>query len=272
MSRRRVIKKEEVSQVELIKRRIREEKRQKQRIKRKRRLKHFFQLILIVSLVFGVYKFDQSKYSRIRKIEIEGNHVISKETLIEALDLKENERLIKAMLKKLTMRNKLDGVAKQHLKLYYTKGLINLTVEEFPAIAYIDGQEKGYLLADNALITNGHKLNQSVPILKNFTLETFTNFPQFADKLSRVDSSSFNSISEIEVIEKPLEEIYFRITMNNGFYVHTNLNNLLLLDYYPDIVSGILKGDKKENRCIYFLDYGHTDENQSALSTPEPCE
>ena len=126
------------------------------------------------------------------------------------------------------------------------------------------------LLADNAFIENDTFKTGSVPKLVGFDTSTLENNPSFADKLMKMDTSSFNSISEIHLIEEPLEDIYFKLIMNNGYFVFTNLDNILLMDYYPDIVSGIQTGSKPDNRCIFFLDYGHTPDSQSAVS--RPCE
>lgn len=269
MSRRRRTK-EEVSQVEQIKRKINLEKRLKARAKRKRIFKRLIRMLILILVVISLYFIDKSNYSRIREIEVDGNEVISEEILLENLNLKENDRLIKALIKKYTLKNEALGVANQSLKLYYTKGLINLTVEEYPVVAIIEGKQKEYLLSNNHLIKSNQKISKSVPVLKNFNEKIFDDYPEFSDKLSKIDPSSFNSISEIQIIEEPLEDIYFKITMNHGYFVYSNLKNLLLMDYYPDIVSGIQQGDKKDNRCIYFLDYGHTDGNQSAVA--KPCE
>ncbi len=269
-SRRRRTKDDDVTQIQYIQKRLDAEKRIKRRIKRKRLLKRLSRLVIIILVIVGLYLFDQSKYSRVRSIEVEGNNVLSETVLLESLDLKENDRLLKAFFKKLTLKSKIPGVAKQSLKLYYTKGLINLTVEEYPVVAMLSDAPKRYLLSDNHVLESNENLDNPVPILKKFNTEIFEKYPEFSEKLSKIDQSSFNSISEIELVDEPLEKIYFKFTMNHGYFVFTNLDNLLLMDYYPDIVSGIQKGDKKDNRCIYFLDYGHTDENQSAVA--KPCE
>src|SRR5699024_2274753 len=125
-------------------------------------------ILILILVVISFYFIDKSTYSRIREIEVDGNEVISEEILLENLNLKENDRLIKALIKKYTLKNEALGVANQSLKLYYTKGLINLTVEEYPVVAIIEGKQKEYLLSNNHLIKSNQKISRSVPVLKNF--------------------------------------------------------------------------------------------------------
>lgn len=269
MSRRRNVAQEDETSVKNIQKKIRMENRRKRRNRIKRIARRVLTLTLIASLIFAVYAFDKSKYSRIREIEIKGNEAISDAVILENLKIKKNDRIIKGLFYKLTGQDIGNGVANSSIKLYYTKGLLSLTVEEYPVVATLRG-EKGnkYLFSDNYLGKADNEIYSSAPILTNFDEKLLTEHPKFSEKLSKIKTSTFNSISEITVVDEPLEDIYFKITMNNGYFVFTNLTNLLLMDYYPDIVSGIQQGDKKDNRCIYFLDYGHTDENQSAIARP----
>ncbi|NLC64253.1 MAG: hypothetical protein GX753_01120 [Erysipelothrix sp.] len=253
---------------------ITENVKQKRRLERKKRrhriLKRIFTLIVVVSVIVGLYLFDQSEYSKIKNIEIKGNKNIPTEYLLENFELNEGDRLINGLWTQVFGSYKAPGVANSKLNMYYTKGNITLTVEEFPVVAYISGKHTKILLSDNALLSNSAYTSNLVPRLVGFTDEMIHQYPDFSDKLSRMDNASFNSISEIHIMNEPLEDIYFKLIMNNGYFVYTNVDNLLLMNYYSEIVSGIQTGNKPENRCIYFLDYGHTPDNQSAIS--KPCE
>lgn len=242
-------------------------KRIKKRRRRRLILSRLIKLTVVLALITGVYFFDQSKYSRIRKINVSGNQAFSEAELLKDVKINENDRIVSTFFKTFTMKRKAPGIAKRSLKLYYTKGYINLTVEEYPVVGIIEGKKPQYLLADNTRINASQKLEHTVPALKNISSETLDKYPEFADKLSRIDASASNSISEIEKVDEPLEEIYFKFTMNHGYFVYSNLKNILLMDYYPEILSGITSQDNN-NKCIYFLDYGHTDDNQSAIARP----
>ena len=269
MTRRRN-QSDNVDLVEKIQNNIKKERREKKRRMRLKFFKRLFTLLLIVSVGIGLFFFDQSEYSRIREIEVKGNQYIPTETLLSQIAINENDGLIYGTYYKLFNRDTIPGVANKSLKLYYTKGLISLTVQEFPVVGYMNTPSTTLLFSDNALIENDSYRTGSVPKLVGFDAITLQNNPSFADKLMKMDASSFNSISEIHLIEEPLEDIYFKLIMNNGYFVFTNLDNILLMDYYSDIVSGIQTGSKPDNRCIFFLDYGHTPDSQSAVS--RPCE
>lgn len=267
MSRRRKIVKS-VDPVRKIKSQIESEKKIKRKKIRKRKLKRLVKVILIILIGVLIYWFDQSPYSRVRSINVKGNVHISDEVIIEKSKLKENNRLVKALGYKMTQKNKVPGVENVSVKLYYTKGQITLVVKEYPVVGYLDGPK--LLFSNNDLVDVKSVNDNYIPKLVGIDAKMIKKFPEFSDKLSRMDESSLNSISEIHRIDEPLEEIYFKLIMNNGYFVFTNLDNLLLMDYYSEIVSGIQKGNKPDNRCIYFLDHGHTPDNQSAVA--KPCE
>src|SRR5690554_8182148 len=93
MTRRR-IQSDNVDLVEKIQHDIKKERREK---KRKMRLKFFrrlFTFLLVICVGIGIFFFDQSKYSKIRDIEVKGNQYIPTETLLSQLDLNINDRLI----------------------------------------------------------------------------------------------------------------------------------------------------------------------------------
>ncbi|HZJ86825.1 MAG TPA: hypothetical protein VFC75_01245, partial [Erysipelothrix sp.] len=152
MSRRRKIKGEDISQVEQIKRKIKHEKKRQQKARIKKVMKRVFSLILILIIGALILLFDRSKYSRIREVHIRGNTVVSKKTIAKHVRLKENDRLIKGFFKSLTTNAKVDGVANIKLKMYYTKGLVEVEVEEYPVVAIINGKKKGYLMSDNVVV------------------------------------------------------------------------------------------------------------------------
>lgn len=261
---------EDIALVQKIQDDIKKERKEKRRRMRIKFLKRLLLFVLVILMGLGLYWFDQSSYSKIREIEVKGTENIPKETLLSQISLKEDDRLISGTYYKYFNQDNLPGVANKSLKLYYTKGLITLTVQEYPVVGYINEPNTKLLFSDNALIENDSYRAGSVPRLVGFNEKIIEDNPSFSDKLRKMDTSSFNSISEIHLIEEPLEDIYFKLIMNNGYFVFTNLDNILLMDYYSDIVSGIQSGNKPENRCIFFLDYGHTPENQSAVS--RPCE
>lgn len=268
MSRRRNPNVVSDTPVKKIQKDINREKKLKRKKRRRRNFKRFILILIFAGIIGGGVWFDRSPYSRIKAINVDGNVYHSNEEIIEAVGLKENDRLVSALLKKVKKGTKIPGVAKIDVKLYYTKGLVTLSVQEYPVVGLLKNKEPMLLFKDNSLINSEKLDNMSVPYLYGFNGEIIEKFPKFSDKLSRMDVSSYNSISEIHIVEEPLEEIYFKLIMNNGYFVFTNLDNLLLMDYYAEIVSGIQNGDKPDNRCIYFLDYGRTDDNQSAVAKP----
>lgn len=262
--RRKSYKEDQKSPVRKIQDDIKETKKHKRKTRFKKIFKRMLVLIFFVSLGFGIYSFDQSPYSKISLIEIEGNTTLSDEFIKEELNLYENDRLAKALYYKFKNKTETEHLAKHSIKMYYTKGKVTLTVEEFPIIGKIPGKKEKLVYSNNKVVTIENKSYPAVFTLTNFTEEILEKYPKFVENLNKVDKASFNSISEIKIIPEPLENLYFQFTMNNGYYVFTNVNNIQLLNHYSDIVSNL----EEENRCIYFLDYGHTEETQSAVAKP----
>lgn len=267
MSRRRISADDNTTHIRKIQEQTRLERKMLRKKRRRRFLRRLFMFFIVISIAVGIYLFDQSKYSKLREIQIVGNKYIDSEVILDAYGFKEGERLVTSFYKEKFKKVTLKGVANIDIKLYYTKGLITLTVKESPLVAYSYEAKTKVLLEDNSYIDTSHIDIKEVPLLVGFSDEMIKQHPKFSDKLARMSKTAFNGISEIHIEPEPLEDIYFKLFMNNGYFVYTNLDNLLLMDYYPEIIS---KLDDKDNRCIYFLDDGRTDENQSAVA--KKCE
>lgn len=267
MSRRRVSHQDDTTHIEKIQKVSRQERKRIRKERRKHFFKRLFLILFVIGIGVGLFIFDQSDMSKLKDIQVVGNEYIDRQVIIDAYGFKEKERLISSFYKQMFKEPDIKGVANVGIKLYYTKGLITLTVKESPLVAYSYDSGHKVLLKDNSYIDTNHIDVKEVPLLVGFTQEIITNNPKFSDKLSRMSEVAFNGISEIHIEKEPLEDIYFKLFMNNGYFVYTNLDNLLLMDYYPEIIS---KLDNEDNRCIYFLDEGRTDENQSAVA--KKCE
>lgn len=270
MSRRLVQDTREMDSVKVIQENIKRQKKLRKQRRRRRRLKRLFLFLIVVGLVAAGVWFDQSEYSRVRSIKVSGNAYFNDQEIMDMIDVKVMDRLVMVRTNKLKQAlSKQPGIANVSVKVYYTKGIITLTVEENPVVAYEDKNVPVILFGDGYQKEYNGDV-ESLPLLVGFTQDIINDNPNFADKLSRMLKASYNGISEIHVHPDKLESLYLKLIMNNGFFVFTSVDNLLLMNYYAEIVSGIQSGTQPDNRCIYFLDYGNTPNNQSAIS--KPCE
>lgn len=272
MSRRRIPKEQIDPSLSQIKLDI--ERKRKLRKKRRRKiiLRRVTLLFSLLGIIVAFVLFDRSSISRVREVSVQGNHYITQEEILEKAKVEVGDRLLFTHSFILNNRTShIQGVANTDVKVYYTKGLVTLIVEESPVVGY-QQNESGMLLlfADNYQKQVNELKQINFPLLIGFNDDLLSNNPKFSSRLAKIEKTAFNSISEIHVETNDLESLYLKFVMNNGFYVYTSVDNLMLLDNYAEIVSGVLNGDKPNNRCIYFTDYGNTPDTQIAVS--KPCE
>ena len=239
----------------------------KKRARRRRRKIILIRLLLVVFLVgiiYGLYQFDQSQYSRVEHIVVKGNDILSDELVKETVNIKEKDRLYlmsaHAMERKLTSHSLIE---KAHVKVSRKQRLVLIAIDEKRALA----QDQTYTyFKDEIKVENGQLDNAllSIPQLMNVDNEEILK--KLLGNLVKVDQASLLAVSEIYHKPTDLDAEYLELVMNQGYFVYTSINTLPLLNNYATIISG---ADPK-NRCIYILEYGPTEDTH--VATAKPCE
>lgn len=252
---------------ETVKKVQRELKLRKQRQKRKRIKKISFRILAIVGVVlftYGIYRFDQSEYSRYSHFHVRGQKYLSEKEILNNAKLKKNDRIYFHFPKRMQANiEKNEFVKKAEVKL-----------KPFSQTAFINVEEKQALAYDDETIYFEQGLTRKIPKDRSI-LDTLPYLNNMDDKevvknlltqLPKVTDASLLAISEIEHIPDDFDDMFLKLTMNDGYYVFTSIKTLPLLNNYATIISGV---DSK-NRCIHILEYGPTDDTH--VATAKPCE
>ena len=124
---------------------------------------------------------------------------------------------------------------------------LEINVKEKKILYYIRSTNL-YKLSDN----NNYDLNNviGVPTLINYIPEDIEK--SFVEKLSNVDSSILDMISEIEYSKTTYDDKRFLLYMNDGNMVYITVSKAELLNKYVEIIK---KVDNKKG--ILYLDSGN---------------
>lgn len=239
----------------------------KKRARRRRRKIIFIRILLIVffaGIIYGLYQFDQSKYSRVAYVVVKGNEVISDDVIKKTVNVKENDRLYLMMQKSLERKlNSHQLIEDVHVKVDRKQRLVLIAVDEKKALAH----DKTFTYFTDDVKIENTEIEQgllSIPTMVDITDETIIK--KTVENLAEVDRASLLAVSEIYHKPTDLDKEYLELVMNQGYFVYTSINTLPLLNNYATIISG---ADPK-NRCIYILEYGPTKDTH--VATAKPCE
>ncbi|WP_088005771.1 cell division protein FtsQ/DivIB [Indiicoccus explosivorum] len=249
-----------------------EERIPKLRDRRKKRTNRKFAgllVILLILLILLVY--NQSPYSKIRSISIEGENLFGEEVYLEASGLTEGESMWsfdpEDVQEKLT---ELDWVKQAEVERNWLTA-VELSVEEFSHVGLLE-QESGYQL----LLANGYAADlptegKTGPLLTGFKEKKAKE--RIAGQLAKLDQEVFPLISQ--VIQTSPEEKPAAVTlyMNDGNEVHVLMGSLAeKVNYYPEIAAQLPEGEKgiiDAEVGIFFQPYAIPGEEQTEAQQME---
>ncbi|QIK57488.1 hypothetical protein G7059_06345 [Erysipelothrix sp. HDW6A] len=245
-------------------------KRKKNERRRKRRIvyRRLFKILIIVAIITGMYYFDKSDMTRIRQVRITGNSTVPESEIVEKLNLHVGKRLITHLPFTLNSKaSSLIGVDTIDTSIYYRQGIVNVVIHEKKVVGYTRGEVTQLLYEDGSKreVTPDtlHSIN-GVPLFIGLKEELLNkdNLNIFA----KLDSEVLYSISEVHSTPSKYDETLLKLVMNNNYYVFSRIKDLPLLKDYASIIERA----PKENRCIYFLEYGPNEDSQTVNTGP--CE
>ncbi|CAM3576947.1 cell division protein FtsQ/DivIB [Erysipelothrix urinaevulpis] len=243
-------------------------KKHERKTKRRRFIKRSIMVSLLVCFLLAGYKFDQWEGSRLNKIHVKGNALLSDSEVVSLSKLKKNDRMILNWSGRVQRRlNKNEYIKDSHVKIIYKDQTALLQIEEETPIAY-EKTKKNLIYFENGakieLDDKNIKGIDALPLLVNIKDDALKN--NIISQLKTVDEGSRIAISEIIHIEDKFEKESVKLVMNNGYYVFTSVETLPLLNNYATIISGA----EPKNKCIYLLEYGPTEDTQ--VATAKPCD
>lgn len=200
----------------------------------------FFFLLLVVITYF------QSPLSDIRKVNVTGNHYVSKEEIVERAGL--NKKTSFWGINKDGIKNELNSIVqiKQVNISRKFPNEVDITVEEFGRVAYLVKEGAYFPIIESGKVLDqleGSKFPADAPLLVNWDAGHILE--EMSAELSEVPESLKHRISEIHYT--PVESDPLRITMymNDGNIVSTTVRQFShKVSSYASIIKEI-DPDKK---------------------------
>ena len=200
--------------------------------KRRRKINYkalFFLICPIIIIVFIVIHITNFK---VQNIYIEGNEFISDQQIIDIAELSNYPKVIKLNKKKIKdnlIKNEYISNAKINYSNFGRE--ISIKIEENIPVIYYQYDET-YILSDGSYVKDKY----SLPVLINQTPDNILK--KLVKKLSTIDRSVLNRISEIRYYPSNVDEELFLLTMDDGNYVYINFYNFNKLNNYIDVIKG----------------------------------
>lgn len=212
-------------------------KKKKYKIKYQNLIICFFIVYLFFVLIINFFS------QNISNIYIINNNFLSDQEIIELADIENYPNTFKNSSKKIKSKLE-DDIYIKSVNVYKRNITeVYIEVEENRPLFYRESINKTILL-------DGKKVDEklNVPILINYVPDTI--YEKFVSKISNVDISILNHISEIEYNPNGVDDERFLLTMTDGNYVYLTLYKFDKINNYIDIIKNF---DKKG---ILYLDSG----------------
>lgn len=218
------------------------------KLKEARKKKANRRLLFYLSLFFfliSVIVYLQSPLSYIHTIEIDGNHVIKDEEILQQSDLTTTTNIwtIKeSQIKSLLEKHPIIETVTVKRKLPQT---VQIDVTEHKIVGFLKRKDGFHpILANGEVIEDISNIDRSeAPVLNNFTEKDYLE--RMAKELNDTPDFIFDLISEISWEPSDKNKYKIMMYMNDGFIVHATIRNFSnKMEAYPSIVSQIKPGEK----------------------------
>ncbi|NOV03411.1 cell division protein FtsQ/DivIB [Paenibacillus planticolens] len=212
----------------------------------------FFLFIFFAIILFIL--FMQSSLSRVSAIEVEGNELMSSETIGQASQIAVGDRFFAFSSRTIAQRISSLPMVKAAVVKKHFPGVVHITVQEFPKVAFQIGTDgkKQAVLADGAVVElpAGSSIPLDMPILTGWT-DGDPNKAALCKVLSEIPESALSDISEIKPDPSEPYPDKIKLYTRSQFEVYTTIAYLPeKIDNLPayiaslqedHITSGIIK-------------------------------
>ena len=199
-----------------------------------------FLIILVIISLLSLYFINL----KITNIYVSGNYYLSDQDVIEISKIQNYPRTLfnsSFDIKRRLSSNSYIANAKVKKK-FLTKVYIEV-VENRPL--FYSELKKKTVLTDGTLVDDYF----NVPI---FTSDISNDiYDEFLKKISLIDVTVFDNISEIAYTPRDVDKELFLFTMNDGNYIYVNLNRFESINKYFDMVTKF-----NNHKGILYLDSG----------------
>lgn len=224
--------------------RIPQVKQQQPKRKSNRKLL-FFLFIFFLAVLLVI--FFRSPYSKISEIQVDGNEMYSKETILQASGITPGMQFLNVWQSNVQQNmTTLKGIRQVTITRDFP-GVVHLHVTEYKRVAFLTTPEGNRypLLENGAELKEVNFTNRVVdkPLISSWASPEL--LPQLAKALSKLSPAIVGEISDISLTPTPFDKQRITLYMRDGNEVRSVLYKLdKMLAWYPAIVKEIPDGDK----------------------------
>lgn len=238
-------------QIESSVERVFEEHRAKQIKKDFRKKKRkIFLLACLFGFLSAFLIYFVSDASKIKGIEVEGNHWLSDDKIIELSGLSENSNsllIFDLLIQKNLSKEPLITSSSVSLS---NQGIVTIEVKEKELIGYRYLDKPEMITKDGTLIEMSNEYASflsRIPLITGFYDEDGALIQKLAKAFSEVDQKKVEQIAEIHQVTYSYDEYGIQCIMQDGNEIYGSFYSMEMLNSYNEVVSA-LKGKKS---CIY---------------------
>lgn len=230
--------------------------------KKKLNIKRTFAFVLFIYIIcYGIY---YCLNQPIKHIEITGTSLISDNEIIRVSNLKDYPSMLKYSTKTIEKKIKtLKLVDEVDVKKWFGS-VIKINITENKLLFYYKNQDK-VVLSNGDIISNDFDNIYGIPVfLGNVKTD---KLQEFIENFKDVNDNIIYEMNEIEYYPltneegKVISEDRFKITMNDGNTIETNIKSISVLNKYNDIYAslggklGTINLDTNEISNLIFIPY-----------------
>lgn len=213
------------------------------RRKRKTNMK-FVALFTTLFVLFAVFLYMQSSYSKIKNITIEGADLLDEETYLALLAFKEGDSMWRLPVKESKQHiQEEDIVKKVTIKKEWPQN-IRVTVKEWRNVAYVLQEAKYKGVLENGTFYEAEGLLPiDAPLLQGFDKKKERKL--LSQQLAQLPPEVLGLMSQIINKKTTTSPYLVQVFMNDSFEVFAMIPTLAdKMNYYPEIVAQIPVGEK----------------------------
>lgn len=234
-------------------------KLKKLKAKRKRRKITVFLLVII-----SAYLYWSTDVSKPKIISVSGNYVLSKDEVINQVDIDLDTMLIVAnpmLIKYRLLKHPL--IEEVNTDWSLINRYININIDEVDVFAYRQNDAGATMLMFDGshieLSSDYYKFMPHLIFIEGFNDEALEK--RLIDSFLNLDKDVINQISEIHQTSVSYDENFIELRMNDGNKVYTSFQTVERINYYFDIITNL----KASNTCIII-------DEMSGEAYSQPCD
>jgi cell division protein FtsQ len=209
----------------------------KQHRKKKANRRLIFLLSLFLLMILSVIYF-QSPLSHVKTIKVNGNELVSSETILSESKLKPGMNVWGVNKNETAERlTKLPEIKSAKVKLSFPNSFV-IEVNELGKKAYLLKDNKFLIILENGKVLN--KGTESIPVdaplLRGFKEDK--TLKRMISELGELPKEVQHLISEINLVPKKTDQYHLTLFMNDGYEVSATIRTFSeKMEHYPSIVS-----------------------------------